>query len=1070
MNKAYLLMLCLISASFTGCLEDEVEYTTQEETIQQENEVIFNVTQDSNNVYYVIVLKVKEKVDLTDLSFYLRDETGSTYVGGNGFGDIGMKMRGEEAHGIDTSYSGNNENLKNRAEVIENDDGSTYPVKYSDNDRDGKISAGDEMKAYGYDVGPVYPGWKIDVKDDLTNQIIGSAKLGEYTGNVESTGADWTFMTYISDSDLEYFSIEDMIEMERVGSTDKVNIVVQIDRWDGYDKPDWNDESNGDWETAKRYLMTKENKGDHVIGSTAIEDIGEINTGDPDELVKFVQWAQTNYPAEHYALNIWNHGSGATGVAYEQSCPDYCWYYGNEADKLELSEIDSALKEITNNGENKLDIVGFDACLMSTIEVVEAVAPYSDIMIGSEILEPGNGWDYSFLQLLVDNPTTTPEQLGAKIVDTFVAQGQTVAESYALTMLDMRMAEYTIDSINALAELKDSTSLISDLEAIRPNSVHVEPGDSSSAVDLLHLLNSLSEYTTDSKVKMAADRAASNVSAMILKAEFNGDPNDIDTTGMTGISILFPNLENEWAKRTKGMSENNQWGELMEDYYDEQEDDLVLFFNESSLIYNTDDFDGDGFNDSISLALEIESLSDGVYGNLTLDVFNNRGYWIDGIEYDFEMNSDEIVYLDLWDVYYVHMLEDGESDLLRIEAVLSIVNTDGTQTLQDWVETPYEYLTAFNESREIPMLDNTIKIGFMNPITGPVEDLAYGIWWGADQAIGDLNDMYPDFDFELIEVNSGCDGDMAQSAALDLIDEGVVAVIGAACSGASMAANNILSEYGIPMISYASSNPGLSDEAEYPLFYRVVPSDAIQGPAGVAMMVDAGVTNESLAILHMTNDYGFGLADSIKSAWEVNGELCSAGMQGYDETASEFSGLVSAIIDDENCEAVYLSSFQTDAAGIIEELHNQGWDGQIFAGDGASGSDLYGQMTDHSMLGDVTVTSPRESVSYGDFEQRYDDNAEEVGGIKYFALTAYDSTMILGKAIAEYDEHHELTDSIEQVGTNYEGASGVINFMENGDSTGSGFDICTYSGDTSDANGGYSCNRFWTVENGVQEY
>ena len=234
------------------------------------------------------------------------------------------------------------------------------------------------------------------------------------------------------------------------------------------------------------------------------------------------------------------------------------------------------MKEITNNGENKLDIVGFDACLMSTIEVVEAVAPYSDIMIGSEILEPGNGWDYSFLQLLVDNPTTTPEQLGAKIVDTFVAQGQTVAESYALTMLDMRMAEYTIDSINALAELKDSTSLISDLEAIRPNSVHVEPGDSSSAVDLLHLLNSLSEYTTDSKVKMAADRAASNVSAMILKAEFNGDPNDIDTTGMTGISILFPNLENEWAKRTKGMSENNQWGELMEDYYDEQEDDLVL--------------------------------------------------------------------------------------------------------------------------------------------------------------------------------------------------------------------------------------------------------------------------------------------------------------------------------------------------------------------------------------------------------------------------------------------------------------------------------------------------------------
>ena len=546
-----------------------------------------------------------------------------------------------------------------------------------------------------------------DTTDSTDNSD--NTDITSQTDNGDTTngngGAEWTFMTYISDSDLEYFAIEDMIEMERVGSTDKVNIVVQIDRWDGYDKPDWNDDSNGDWETAKRYLITKENKGDHVIGSTEIEDIGEINTGDPDELVEFVQWAQTNYPAEHYALNIWNHGSGATGVAYEQSCPDYCWEYGNEADKLELSEIDAALNEITNNGENKLDIVGFDACLMATIEVVEAVAPYSDIMIGSEILEPGDGWDYSFLQLIVDNPSTSPEQLGAKIVDTFVAQGQTSDQSYALTMLNMSTAEYAINSINALAELKDSTTLISDLEAIRYNSVHVESGDSSSAVDLLHMLTSLSQYTSSDEVKMAANQAAANVSAMIMKAEFNDDPSDIDTTGMTGVSILFPNLEDEWAKRSKGMGEESQWVELMDDYYEEQEDELVLFFNETSLIYDTADLDQDGHNDSISLALDVESFADNVSAYLTLDVFNNRGYWIDGIEYEFEISSDEIVYLELWDVYYVHELEDGESDLLRMEGVLSLINEDGTQSLQDWVETPYEYLTAFNESREILLYD-----------------------------------------------------------------------------------------------------------------------------------------------------------------------------------------------------------------------------------------------------------------------------------------------------------------------------------------------------------------------------
>ena len=172
--------------------------------------------------------------------------------------------------------------------------------------------------------------------------------------------------------------------------------------------------------------------------------------------------------------------------------------------------------------------------------------------------------------------------------------------------------------------------------------------------------------------------------------------------------------------------------------------------------------------------------------------------------------------------------------------------------------------------------DNSIKIGFLNPITGPLEPDAAGFKWGADQAISDLAKMYPDETFKLIELDSGCSGDVAGPAAQTLVDSGVVAVVGAACSGASMSANAVLAAAGIPMISYASTNPGLSDEAKYPHFYRNVPSDAIQGPAGAAMMADAGVTNESLAILHMTNDYGSGLADSIKAAWEENGKLCSA--------------------------------------------------------------------------------------------------------------------------------------------------------------------------------------------------
>ena len=183
----------------------------------------------------------------------------------------------------------------------------------------------------------------------------------------------------------------------------------------------------------------------------------------------------------------------------------------------------------------------------------------------------------------------------------------------------------------------------------------------------------------------------------------------------------------------------------------------------------------------------------------------------------------------------------------------------------------------------------TVKIGFLNPITGPLEPNAPVFKWSANEAISDLTEMYPDYNFELIEQDSGCDGAVAGPAAQTLVDSGVYAVVGAACSGASMAANGVLSAAGIPMISYASTNPGLSDASAYPMFYRNVPSDAIQGPAGADMMTDAGVADGALAVFGMTNDYGAGLADAVVDAWGSD-KLCDVGRYDYAETDTDFSG------------------------------------------------------------------------------------------------------------------------------------------------------------------------------------
>ena len=140
----------------------------------------FFVEESSSGVYHIDVIKVSKQEDLEDFSFFLKDDSGATHVGGNGFGEIAMQMLAGEAHGIDTSYTGDNDALKERAQAIKDDDGSDYPVHFSDNDRDGKLSAGDQFMVYGTGNaanGPADDNWKLDIQFDPNGDIIGSAKL-----------------------------------------------------------------------------------------------------------------------------------------------------------------------------------------------------------------------------------------------------------------------------------------------------------------------------------------------------------------------------------------------------------------------------------------------------------------------------------------------------------------------------------------------------------------------------------------------------------------------------------------------------------------------------------------------------------------------------------------------------------------------------------------------------------------------------------------------------------------------------------------------------------------------------
>ncbi|UCE74352.1 MAG: hypothetical protein JSV56_01240, partial [Methanomassiliicoccales archaeon] len=342
----------------------------------------------------------------------------------------------------------------------------------------------------------------------------------------------WTFMVYISDCDLEYFAITDINEMEAVGSSDNLNIVVQFDRWES--NSDSDDTTNGDWTTAKRFYVT-EDTNPYTIGSNELADLGEINSGDPQELVKFVKWAKQAYPADNYFLDIWNHGAGIEGVAYEQSQDPY--------DVITISELKSAMSSITNEGSDKLDVIGFDACLMSTIEVAQSMAPYADYMVASEVTEPGTGWDYNFMSYLKQNPNMSPVELGKKIVSTFVAQGSSnTQQTFMLSLLNLMEMETVLSDLDALSLSiqnggSDEYGVFQEaLQYAQP----VQEGLSSEAVDLYDFVKRIKAGTMDDTVKQEATDLLSALDTFILYLEKRSGYQDINVDNAHGLSIYSP--------------------------------------------------------------------------------------------------------------------------------------------------------------------------------------------------------------------------------------------------------------------------------------------------------------------------------------------------------------------------------------------------------------------------------------------------------------------------------------------------------------------------------------------------
>ena len=351
-----------------------------------------------------------------------------------------------------------------------------------------------------------------------------------------------------------------------------------------------------------------------------------------------------------------------------------------------------------------------------------------------------------------------------------------------------------------------------------------------------------------------------------------------------------------------------------------------------------------------------------------------------------------------------------------------------------------------------------VKIGLLSPQTGPIAQYAPGFEDAAEIAISELNETHKgDFEFELIVLDSGCDGTQAATSAQTLIDSGVSVIVGAACSGATTGAIAVAAPAGVPMVSYASTSPALTTVDDNGHFFRVVPSDAQQAVALTMVAAAAQVSNP--AVLYMTNDYGAGLGDNFSSNW--SGSVCTE--IGYDPTEGSYdaSSMAQSVIDG-GCDSVLLMSYATDGAAIMEALSAQGYAGTIIGADGVADAAFKESFTDVSALDGLIATRPRpgeDSSTKSKFESAYAAAGGADGAI--YTGETYDAINIAAAAIVS-DPDGNIASALQKIGNNYVGASGTHTFDSAGDVLGTGYEVCEFSGTN------FSCPRIWTADGGLK--
>lgn len=404
--------------------------------------------------------------------------------------------------------------------------------------------------------------------------------------------AKWTYMVYLAgDNNLASAGNVDLKEMRVVGSTEDVNIVAQFD-------------STGSLGTV-RYHLQRDGKDEKP------ESLGLMDSGDPQTLIDFVNWAAKNFEAERYGLILWNHGGG-----WEPSEMDHIARSVNAADytpremtersstplrrtlfrttlekifsqstmeeraiasddasghSLDTVELGNVLSQAIKTLGQPLDILGMDACLMSNLEVAYQVRPYAKYLVASEENEPNNGWPYDVvLRRLVDDPDVSTDQLAAHIVESYIQSYVDRGHAGPVTQAacDLSKVGQVVEPLNALADalIAHMPGAAQELWKAQRNSARFWHN---TLWDITHFCQELEKLTSDDAVREAArsvrDALQQGAGRFIVAERHNGDK--VKDCGGSTIYLLPPMQDLSRYYEDLDYAKEHRWIKLLRAYH-----------------------------------------------------------------------------------------------------------------------------------------------------------------------------------------------------------------------------------------------------------------------------------------------------------------------------------------------------------------------------------------------------------------------------------------------------------------------------------------------------------------------